>query len=847
MSAKKKKVARSLAGTKSTYYESDEHNVPTEFVHAIIEANAIDSPDTGASKDPRYIRIAVVSPIRTNTFKEFKKQLKRANTEDINASVVPGTVYIDSMDVKPLCGFTGLPTKKFSDGRLMLPAFRLKTDKRVTDIYTSFWMRKHKKKAYTKNVRWFFRLCDIWKYLNYAEGIQKKRILAQMENAMYILTIPHIALEIFLFLEILEHPQNDVGLRKHFKALFHDTYFDTKPSSDVETEGTMLESENSDNGDIRSSEEEEEEEEPINVNTSFETIPVGGECLDIPIRNRVIKYFVPLIDRRPASFVNELPKGLLLEFSCVPIDYRNMRTYYNFILSQHKLVSPGDNANLAEHERRLGKRVPPGGNLANGKDTPGYWSVWTPYVPKGRAGCLMQWDAIFAEIEYRMDPGVALLSVNRTMMSRKKFIPFHLRPTLKSRVEEDMTYIPKELYPFRKDKELEAKETLKEMHRLETTKKRRDSHMSRVPNQRMYVPCISSDDLARSGLLPSVYSALAIVCKIVTGYSSTKATKYLFPRLAHQEILKRRKAAFLFTSTDTPEKTSGRVRKKRSTAVEFNVPRSMKYGDEEYNTYTLKMQRIISYYEEAPEIERSAQRQRIKEAALRAARDSSRQTSEQSKENSGTREYSSEFFSSQNESETSYSSCEDDVYEDSESFSEGASRSTKRNSGLGTKRKYSPEVHRRDNEGCYNNKLFNVRRNFGVRRVDNFDTMTCLIVGVEPWVPQPFVSFSSLNYFYTTVRSEKIHKIKLEKESYMMIPIWLFPFVLMECSQDPLYKAIGNAGSIVHMCESVADSISTAVKDKTIPAEVAKEFDGLFHFFEGESIYIHRGAVTPEV
>jgi hypothetical protein len=365
----------------------------------------------------------------------------------------------------------------------------------------------------------------------------------------------------------------------------------------------------------------------------------------------------------------------------------------------------------------------------------------------------------------------------------------------------------------------------------------------------MYVPCISVDDLVRSGLLPSVQKAIAEISAMILGFDDLTSSEFLFPRLARHEVSKRKRAASNFCPPPK-EGWSTRSLSKHHFKINYEIPFSALEGTEEYERIKQSTGLKIAYYEMEQYIDKSDEgdgyrgrgtsRARFAAGSPSRARYAAGYPNRASLNTTIMVDEAYEDFISSEVSEDTPSFCDEDEEElPEEGLGRVGGRYTTPSEPFSKQ-----EVERRKNA-----KQFPVRRKFTVRRVDNLRKRTCTLAGYDGAIPTSYFCFEALNNYYCKRQCpvKMTVEVELPPETYRWIPIWLFPFVLRKCTGDPLHRALlGGDTSITYYVDMIDASIIRATNTLSttkggIPLETAKLCRKMLRaaaaFFEYEEHY----------
>lgn len=491
-----------------------------------------------------------------------------------------------------------------------------------------------------------------------------------------------------------------------------------------------------------------------------ETTPHGQEFI-VPIKNRIIRCYVPMINKNPCrNMTTNLPEYLLLLFTCVPFDCKNTRSSFNVIKGLKRMYSANGDVNINLKHKHNGRRehIKSDGNMhiINLNSKYKTKKMVTPEVDSIEIAEIMHWDAKFLEIEQSIDMG-------RVISSLPKCIKYDCNKQKKYKRQFVFVEDFNDDLSYRKMKN----DKLELFTYLEKTAKIRENRKKSMMNKRIYVPCISVDDLLRSGLLPSVLKGMINISKIILGTDNLKASHFLFPMASKKEIARKKKAKVLLEANLFSRDPSRKMIQKGFT---YEVTR---HNELIYNGIRRSWQSLImkiAYYETSPNTKN----------AKNTTTTENKKENKTEKNKESTKIINMEFYHS--DFLTSWSS----------------------------------EKSEENEEACvaYNaDKLFPVCRDFNVRRVDNIETKTCTIMEGYTTDPSPYINLDALEIYFKEKNSFKKGNsvIKIPPETHRYIPIWLFPFVLRECKGDLLYKAIAVGQSIIEYTEMFNKFIDDSV------------------------------------
>ncbi len=924
------------------------------FRYAVIQ------PKYSCPPHPDLLRIAVVEPVDKKNESAFTRQVVAANVAPpprassssgseeegwtTRGRYVPGTVYVNVNDVKYCLEMSGIPKPS------IFPRESLETCPRIEKKYMDIVLDvehkganaypKSKRPSYTTKTASYVTLANLHTYLvrgaapRHTRNVNKKTSLYDRTN------VENIAHKLWVFWT--KNPEDlplDITDDAELATPEHQESVSRTPIQDNSTgvpEGEEpLESSGEDTssssslslGSVSRHMEKEKDRGADEFYTHLrswrplqstrKTSPLSVA----PMKKRVIEFLLPLAHQEDNPLTAPLPKGVLLNFYCAPINFGDTREWNNAVVKYDTLDGGSGSISQRDYEERTEHKILSTGNLwprSSRRGNKGSASVWLPTVRSNAAHIFFKWDTLFAELHYREDPGTALLPANHDFVrgrlskqrqpkskpkrKRKIFDPIRRQLEVskeheKSNEEGSFSCLPRndrKTSHDEHDKEetVRGQKLVEDMEWLKKTQAKRVPSIRRRPKQMMYVPCISADDLARSGLLPSVYTAMRTVTEKIIGFATREAVFYLFPRITSMEITRRRQA-----SHDTRKGLSERFHAKQSSPIVFDVPPNLERGTREYARFTSYMTMAITYYEIAPKelaCDRSFIRDRsMPEDGRTASKKKRKDRSKSHKvtvrsdvdrflygdENSvcnldvssscetfpfalGPNDSVLDSLVSGNESSRSYSSGAAAASEDSD-FATSWSTS-ENNSGLDTESSGSHRIRaeaeeREDRHRLYGKPL-SICRSFCVRRVDNLKKATSQHSGIE-WSAEPFVSLRLLERLYLKQDTPNNVKIKLPQEHYLMIPVWLFPMVVMHCQNDALYQGLKYGGQFSYLTNLLDDSITRAQNLGKMPDGIALECKTLlrcaasfFEFMNKENLeeriaenektaYMTRGAV----
>ena len=816
-------------------------------IYGILKGLNESNESLGTGKIQLYLRVCIIGPVDKNDFGKLQKQIEIANPDCQSLgelSSTPGTVYIAASDVIPNIGLKSYPNSKDAKGNPFFPRFSLPTDAYINTLYCQYMNSKYNVTTYKRKYAPHIKLSDLRTFLR-RPASNRTTVFTDRKSTLHsCLDAQVVAKGLWTFWR--DYP---VSVPSLLPDKSHPSSSSSSSSSgrdkdlldEINEEISCDDSHGvgSEEGSLQGPREESSSSwhhpppppssppqpafffrehvfpalEDEDYFSSTRALREEKER-SIPIRNRVVQCLVPIGNREPFPFVGTLPKGILLEFQCVPIDGKDTRANYNFIRKHSTLESPDPEASLEKDQRERNRRVSPFGNLHYSTHRGNVHGVWTRKVRSAAVVELMTWDIQFSNLEYKLDPGVALLPNEREYQDPEPLDLSHLPDTSKA--------------------DREAKERLQMMHALSYTKKRREKYRTNLCYRRMYVPCISVDDLMRSGLLPSAEKTLAKISNYILDIDAVQASEFLFPRLASYEVTRRKNAASYFHS-GREESVNG----KEKYLIQYGIPHGLSPGMKEYEDIKKDTEIMIAYYEKAPLVKKLIAKDIERERTLARAKDKHEEETddlslllkgvEEQEKFGGTKgkekeklEYYDDFLSSEVSNSSSLS--EDQSETSRDAFGPLLVSSEKRN------RKTA--------------KQFPVRRNFSVRRVDHLSTRTCDVGISRNGVPEPYICFESISKYYCTHVGKTAREIELPVETYRWIPIWLFPFVLRWCQGDPLYEAIrGGDDSISFYVDMIDASIVRAANIASdekggIPLETAKTCRSMLRvateFFEYE-------------
>jgi len=840
----------------------------TFHVYGIIKG--LHEKNGASDTDPfqLYVRTCIIGPVNDENVEALENQIQSANNPDTSSpgevSSVPGTVYIASADVVQNIGFRACPNSKDSKGNPVFPRTSLPTDKHTNTLYCQYMNSKYPGMRYKMKETPYIKLSDLRAFLRRKAGnrsanfdVRKRDLSSCLEDHAVAKGLSDFwrdyPKKAVTFLE--DVPKKLTGKELPEKRPLVRNRPDPLSSKPLSLSSKPLSPKYTESPENTCSETTLTFREHVFSALDDEEYISSAKALrevskrSIPIRHRVVQCLVPLGNREPFSFVGTLPKGIMLEFPCVPFDGKDTRANYNHIQKNTPLESPDPEASLENDVSTHNHRVSPLGNLHMANHRGETYGIWTRKVRSATVIELMTWDTKFADLEYKLNPGVALL-MNQN--DRKYREPEPL----------DLSHLPEEC-----EEDLDAKEQLQMMHVFASTRKQREKHRTNMYKRRMYVPCISVDDLMRSGMLPSVEKVLAKISGYILGINGVQASEFLFPRLANQEVSRRKTAASYFrddSGTRTKARKLWEEEKKGTSArkhsrknawrrkkfvIDFEIPHSAEPGTKEYKEIKRNIEMMIAYYEKAPLVKKQVIKDMAGERELLEIEDckdvadlrlflkdmeqqernfdevkGKQNISVKGKENLRKEkgkekerlEHYEDFLSSDSEDSEAFSFSDDsrDRFPISETETETETRTGSRAETSGKKNKP---------------KLFPVRRNFTVRRVDNLSTRTCKLGNGGVWsgVPDAYICFQSISKYYCTHVGKTSRKIALPAETYRWIPIWLFPFVLRWCKGDPLYEAIrGGDDSITFYVDMFDAAIiraanTASITKGAIPLEMA--------------------------
>ncbi|MHA1682526.1 MAG: hypothetical protein ACTSUE_16430 [Promethearchaeota archaeon] len=804
-----------------------------------------------------YLRVCIVMPLDSiENAEKLGTQIEEANACDVcplgKVSKIPGTMYISAPDVIQNIGLRSIPNNTDSNGLPLYPRVHLPSDEHTNNIFNQYMNFMDSGMRYNRKRMTYIKLSDLRLFLSRKGSNRRVTFQGRKDNLLELITANKLANSLHIFWKrypkVLVAPLASYVEEVSRKTKNDRVYYESADLNDSVTHIPMVEQRYGDDyiasgdpasgdpasGDLVSGDlvSEEENQQPKishqcifreHTYTSVEqeeallyaTLNVRSQR-KVPIRHRVIKCVIPIFDKTPFPSAGELPNGIMLEFACVPFNGKNTQSQYRKILKNKPLVSADPEAILEEHEKRLGSHISSQGNIHLTKTPPGVWGIWSPLVRSGAAQELLTWDVKFADLEYRMDPGVAFIPSDKTVKDPKPL---------------DLSYMPENT-----NEDITAKNLTQRMYLLASTKKVRDAYSSSMRSRRMYVPCISVDDLLRSGILPSVSAALKKLSLMILGINDVEMSAFLFPRVAREEVIQRKKAAAMFRGGHVKRMIDvGNTRR-----FSFNITYKVPIFEEERKTDIYKkiereVKAKIAYYETAEQVEqikKDEQRKRNKrmvpnEKSTTIMKDVRRlmgkdvNQEDESDDDEVIVTTDDGLITSVVERLSGKEDAKEvlDYYSD---FSTSWNDSEDSRSGFGTSEDTTP---RKTNNG----KLFQVSRKFTVRRVDDLSTMSCTVAGQTNWRPQAYICFPALEHYYTVPgRNTKGTKtIHLPIETHRWIPIWLFPFVLRMCQGDPLYKAMGGTESITYFVDMFDAAIVHAATSKSrvkgaIPVETAK-------------------------
>lgn len=346
--------------------------------------------------------------------------------------------------------------------------------------------------------------------------------------------------------------------------------------------------------------------------------------------------------------------------------------------------------------------------------------------------------------------------------------------------------------------------------------KKGKKNVKRKDEDNIYIMGIRSDDLQRSGLLSSVNEAMKIVTERMLSSSDPDAISYLFPPMCKNDVI------FLksYFSGKRSEISPLKIKRK------FEIPKSIFSNNLCPETKSQQMERMKKFNDQVRDIKSNiaytehlqgltkSEKHSIAEYSYKKTMEckNKKRLNSLLKKNSGFTSQSKMYLlNSSSHSETNEGDDDEDTEQDSDDsaidrimlFNQKNNKKRKRASQTITNDIDLSEAHRMENYLKYMRSIPGFSARFLKRSKEQIPNSI-----MDGYTNTPFINMNMFEYQFFKKEDKRKKIYELPRETYRIIPIWLFPIVLDVCQNDLLPSMIQESSLYGLCCTKIRDSIS---------------------------------------